>query len=83
MMFEVDLRVDGWRFRIIYGDYSLGHFIAFPNWNICLSVGEAYDVEFNAGQLRGCGSPKVQMYAERIAREVCACWKDREEQRHG
>lgn len=80
VLFEVDLQVDGWRFRILYGNYSLGHFIALPNWNVCLNVGEPFDVAFNANQLAGGGGPKVRQYAERIARAVYCCWKDREGQ---
>ena len=55
---------------MIYGAYENGHFIAIPNWNVCVEAAEPDDVLYNSESLARCHDKTVAAWAQEIAEAI-------------
>lgn len=75
--FVVD--TDGLSFGIIFGDCESGHYIAIPQYGVCVPAANPDDPFYNRERLSGCGNEFVRDNASTLAAAIMAYFEKTEE----
>lgn len=76
---EMNIDVEGYSFLCIFGEHINGGFLAIPNWNVCVELGDENDFAYNSDRiyttilnikiLNGCCSQIADTLANEIRKE--------------
>lgn len=77
---ESTVETDGLSFGIIFGDCEAGHYIAIPQYGVCVPADRADDTFYNYERLHGCKNQFVKDNAKTLACAIKAYCDEEEDQ---
>jgi hypothetical protein len=48
---EMNINAGGYSFLCIFGEHINGGFLAIPNWNVCVELGNKNDMAYNSDKI--------------------------------
>lgn len=67
---EFFVDTDGLSFGIIFGDCNAGHYIAIPQFGVCVPAGSSNDTFYNYERLSNCNNQLVRDNAKTLASAI-------------
>lgn len=77
---EFTVDTDGLSFGIIFGECESGHYIAIPQYGVCVPAANPDDPFYNRERLSGCGNEFVRDNAGTLAAAIMIYFEKTEEE---